>query len=209
MNYTISQWKLIQTKLKVLGYYKGVVDGIAGIYTIQAIKLFQKAKGLLQDGIVGPVTLKSMGITIVKPVPPVVAVIKGPVQKAIETAMNIQFTHFTEFYNFVKTSGKYSHYFDDQFNWQTEVNKIKLGLNCVDFTQLGMKLAIEMGYTVVPYGVYCAGDGINHAIFLIKGNEFTSDTWVDLSAAASSNYSLGKHWCNGKLTERPRWIPFE
>jgi hypothetical protein len=209
MSYTISQWKLIQTKLKALGYYRGVVDGIAGIYTIQAVKLFQKSRSLLVDGVVGPVTLKALGITMVKPASPTVAVIKGPVQKAIESAMKIQFIHFIEFYNFVKVSGKYSHYFNDQFSWQEELAKIKLGLNCVDFTQLGMKLAREMGYEVVPYGIYCTGDKINHAIFQIRGHEFKDWTWIDLAAAASSNYSIGNHWCSGALTKRPSWIPLE
>jgi len=209
MAYTNSQWKLIQTKLKALGYYTGVVDGIAGTYTIKAVKLFQKSRGLLQDGVVGPITLKALGITIVKPPAPTVPVAVGPVQKGIQDVMGITFITFTQFYNFVKTSGKYSHYFDDQFNWQEEIRKIKAGLNCVDFTQLGMKLAREMGYTVVPYGIYCTGDGINHAIFTIKGHEFKTETWIDLAAAASSNYAIGRHWCSGKLTARPGWIPFE
>jgi hypothetical protein len=136
-------------------------------------------------------------------------VTKGPVQKAIEEAMNIQFSSFTQFYNFVKTSGVYSHYFDDQFSWQEEIRKIKAGLNCVDFTQLGMKLAKEMGYTVIPYGIYCTGDKINHAIFTIKGKEFSTATWIDLAAAASSNYAIGSHWCSGTLTANPKWIPQE
>jgi len=209
MGYTISQWKIIQTRLKALGYYTGAVDGIAGYYTILAVKRFQKAKGLLVDGIVGPVTLKALGVVIVNPAPVTTGVVKGTVQKAIESAMNIQFTSFTQFYNYVKTSGKYSHYFNGQFTWQQEVNNIRLGLNCVDFAQLGMKLAQEMGYTVVPYGIYCTGDQINHAIFTIKGKEFASETWIDLAAAASSGYVIGKHWCSGTLTARPNWIPLE
>jgi hypothetical protein len=209
MAYTVSQWKLIQLKLKALGYYKGAIDGIAGSYTLKAVKLFQRYRGLLQDGVVGPVTLKALGITIVAPTTPVVVSTKGPVQKAIEAAMNISFTTFSQFYNFVKISGVYSHYFDDQFTWQSEVAKIKSGLNCVDFAQLGMKLAKEMGYNVIPYGIYCTGDKINHAIFTINGKEFKTPTWIDLAAAASSNYAIGQHWCNGTLTKAPSWIPQE
>lgn len=208
MAYTVSQWKMIQTKLKSLGYYKGAIDGVAGTYTIQAVKLFQKAKGLAVDGVVGPVTLKALGITIVTPTPTPVATV-GQVQKAIQDAMNISFSTFTQFYNFVKTSGKYSHYFNGQFTWQQEVQNIKAGLNCVDFAQLGMKLAKEMGYTVTPYGIYCTGDKINHAIFQIYRGEFTSPTWIDLAAAASSGYAIGSHWCSGQMTANPSWIPQE
>ena len=209
MSYTNSQWKLIQTKLKGLGYYTAIVDGIPGTLTVLAVKKFQQKRGLKVDGVVGPVTLKALGITIVKPPAPIVPVVVGQVQKSIQDAMGIKFNTFTQFYNFVKTSGKYSHYFDDHFNWEQEVAKIRLGLNCVDFTQLGMKLAREMKYDAVPYGIYCTGDKINHAIFLIKGHEFSDWTWIDLAAAASSNYSIGTHWCNGKLTERPSWISQE
>lgn len=62
VTYTQSQWKTIQSKLKSLGYYKGLIDGVSGSYTVAAVKAFQKAKGLLVDGIVGPVTLSKLGI---------------------------------------------------------------------------------------------------------------------------------------------------
>ena len=72
-----------------------------------------------------------------------------------------------------------------------------------------MALAKEMGYNAVPYGIYCTGDRINHAIFLISGKEFGSSTLIDLAAAAGSNYSIGSHWCSGALTKQPSWIPYE
>lgn len=65
MAFTATQIKAIQTKLKSLGYYKGVVDGIFGSYTLAAVKLYQKAKGLAVDGVVGPVTAKALGLTSV------------------------------------------------------------------------------------------------------------------------------------------------
>ena len=46
----------IQTKLKVLGYYNGAIDGVMGSYTTAAIKAFQTDEGINIDGIAGPVT---------------------------------------------------------------------------------------------------------------------------------------------------------
>ena len=58
--------KQVQTKLKKWGYYTGSVDGINGPQTIAAVKKFQKKYGLTQDGILGPLTAKKMGITLNK-----------------------------------------------------------------------------------------------------------------------------------------------
>ncbi len=52
----------IQTVLKNGGYYKGNVDGIFGTKTKNAVIAFQKAKGLVPDGIVGEKTLKALGL---------------------------------------------------------------------------------------------------------------------------------------------------
>ena len=59
--------KAIQQKLWNLGYYKGIytykssaVDGIFGSKTTKALKKFQKAKNLSQDGIVGPATFDAL-----------------------------------------------------------------------------------------------------------------------------------------------------
>ena len=58
--------KQVQTKLKKWGYYTGSVDGVNGPQTIAAVKKFQKKYGLTQDGIVGPLTAKKMGINLNK-----------------------------------------------------------------------------------------------------------------------------------------------
>ena len=47
---------LLQERLNALGYNCGSVDGINGLKTQTAIKAFQKAHGLVADGIVGPKT---------------------------------------------------------------------------------------------------------------------------------------------------------
>ena len=53
----------IQTKLKNWGYYTGSVDGIFGSKTKSAVKYFQRKNKLVVDGVVGPATLKALGIT--------------------------------------------------------------------------------------------------------------------------------------------------
>ena len=54
----------VQKKLKRWGYYTGSVDGINGPKTKAAVKKFQKKYGLVQDGIVGPLTAAKMGLTV-------------------------------------------------------------------------------------------------------------------------------------------------
>ena len=53
----------IQTRLRELGYNPGTVDGIYGTNTQNAVRAFQRDKGLSVDGIAGPKTLKALGIT--------------------------------------------------------------------------------------------------------------------------------------------------
>ena len=53
----------IQTRLKAWGYYDGAVDGIFGNKTRNAVIKFQKANGLVADGIVGSKTLAAIGIS--------------------------------------------------------------------------------------------------------------------------------------------------
>lgn len=54
--------KTIQQKLKRWGYYTGAIDGIFGSQTKKAVRYFQQKNGLAVDGIVGPKTLKALGI---------------------------------------------------------------------------------------------------------------------------------------------------
>lgn len=46
-------WKNIQRQLKSLNYDVGAIDGIRGAKTVNAVKAFQTASGLVADGIVG------------------------------------------------------------------------------------------------------------------------------------------------------------
>ena len=54
----------IQTKLKSWGYYTGSVDGVYGSGTERAVRAFQQKNGLAVDGMVGPQTAKSLGMTL-------------------------------------------------------------------------------------------------------------------------------------------------
>ena len=60
---TGSTVKTIQQKLKRWGYYTGAVDGIFGSKTKEAVRYFQRKNGLAVDGIVGPATLKALGMS--------------------------------------------------------------------------------------------------------------------------------------------------
>ncbi len=56
--------RIVQQRLKELGYYKIAVDGIWGPKTLAGVKNFQRAKGLVVDGIVGSRTEKALGVTL-------------------------------------------------------------------------------------------------------------------------------------------------
>ena len=56
------QVRTIQTKLKNWGYYSGAVDGIYGAQTAKAVEYFQRKNGLTAAGIVGPATLRALGM---------------------------------------------------------------------------------------------------------------------------------------------------
>ena len=57
---TKSAVRLLQQKLKTLGFYKGSVDGSFGSGTTDAVKAFQRANGLTADGVAGGGTLNRL-----------------------------------------------------------------------------------------------------------------------------------------------------
>ncbi|MCP3104051.1 peptidoglycan-binding protein [Myxococcus sp. K15C18031901] len=57
----------LQKRLAAAGFNPGPVDGLFGPKTEKAVKAFQKAKGLAQDGIVGPKTWGALKAGGVKP----------------------------------------------------------------------------------------------------------------------------------------------
>jgi len=52
--------KQVQLALKKAGFYKGSIDSKAGKDTKEAIKAFQKARGLKVDGVVGKATWQAL-----------------------------------------------------------------------------------------------------------------------------------------------------
>ena len=52
--------KTLQTRLSEAGFYRGKIDGDFGSRTKEAVKKFQKSKGLKPDGVVGFKTLKEL-----------------------------------------------------------------------------------------------------------------------------------------------------
>ena len=56
--------KAIQQALKGRGLFNEDITGYYGPVTQEAVRKFQKQKGLQVDGIAGPQTLKALGITI-------------------------------------------------------------------------------------------------------------------------------------------------
>lgn len=57
---TGSAVKALQTKLKELGFYTGSIDGVYGNGTRNAVKNFQRKKGLSADGVAGAKTLAAL-----------------------------------------------------------------------------------------------------------------------------------------------------
>ena len=55
--------RTIQAKLSNWGYFSGAIDGIYGPKTEEAVKYFQRKNGLTADGVVGPATLRALGMS--------------------------------------------------------------------------------------------------------------------------------------------------
>lgn len=156
----------------------------------------------------------------------------GPIQKSIQDATGKTWTSLTDFYNkIVIPDLKYCSpwYFESVKTLNQSKNAIINNIkgtwypnsnqhNCCDFTRFLVCLGREMGYTVIPYGLRCESYGINHAVALVKGKEFTGRTCyingvktegiiVDLSAGAEDHAPIGQFWCNNNnATRQPGWI---
>lgn len=67
--------KLLQQRLKELGYYTGNITGVYNTATTEAVKAFQKKSSLEQDGILGPITRTVLyGVNAIYAVPTAIPV---------------------------------------------------------------------------------------------------------------------------------------
>lgn len=88
--------KVLQSKLKELGYYSGEITGTVNEATVSAIRAFQKAKGLYVDGKAGEKTLAALygeDSALFTPVPTAAAdpyAISYPYQTTVNTNVNLR-----------------------------------------------------------------------------------------------------------------------
>lgn len=57
---TVTDVEALQTLLKAYGYYNGKIDNVFGSGTEKALRAFQKANDLLEDGKLGPATIAAL-----------------------------------------------------------------------------------------------------------------------------------------------------
>jgi peptidoglycan hydrolase-like protein with peptidoglycan-binding domain len=55
--------RAVQAQLRTLGFYRGATDGVWGPATGAALESFQRGRGLMPDGQLGPATVASLGLT--------------------------------------------------------------------------------------------------------------------------------------------------
>jgi len=56
--------RAVQERLRELGFFKGSLDGVFGPSTYDALKKFQKSRGLPADGVAGQQTLSALGLDV-------------------------------------------------------------------------------------------------------------------------------------------------
>lgn len=82
--------RIIQQILAGQGYSVGPIDGYFGPQTLAAVKAFQKAKGLVPDGIAGPLTWDALREKTPNPVPtPTRPPIQTPARTGYNTLMSL------------------------------------------------------------------------------------------------------------------------
>lgn len=204
--------KAVQVKLKANGKYNYQIDSNAGPKTIQGIKDYQKSKGLVVDGCVGPITWKSLfGVDYPNTIKKSTAVTynsdKTDFLKRMATAIGGKFNTLEECYDLIRKNEDYRFYVGDKYAQKDAVDNLQKGIgdNCVDFSQLLKAVADDLnkvakkGYETRYVRTYCTKDKVGHVYLEVRGGEFSKSFWtsIDGAAAASdgSKYPIGKAWC--------------
>jgi peptidoglycan hydrolase-like protein with peptidoglycan-binding domain len=60
---TATSVRAVQAQLRTLGSYRGAVDGVWGPGTEAALESFQRGRGLMPDGQLGPATVAALGLS--------------------------------------------------------------------------------------------------------------------------------------------------
>jgi len=214
-NNVVGKVKDVQSKLKRLGYYKYSIDGDYGKYTEAAVKAYQKSRGLVVDGCVGPQTWNSLF--------PATTITKTALLQRIERAVGGEFKTATEFYNLVKANESYSGYKNDVYTQGEALTRLEknLPLNCADFSQIGHAAILELNkvykknYSVQYLRVECKdkrgkpNPKAGHIILRVLGGEFKTWTYFDVAEAASAGKAIGQTMCTYgfKVTHvNPTWL---
>ena len=167
--------KKFQNKAKQLGIHKYNVDGEAGPYTKEAMKIYDMAKG-----------------NISSPTPT-----KSAFHRTVEEHVGFTYNSIDEFFNKMANKG-YQYYNNNVYPQGEALDRIKNNrpLNCSDYSQIlyavGKDLKLEMHYGHLK----CKEGG---HIVVIKGS-IKSGIVYDLAKKASVNSSFtapGDYWCKG------------
>ena len=131
----------------------------------------------------------------------------GQRTKELQDALGIKFTDVKTLSEAIRSVGKYEYYYNDKYPRAAALSRVKIGLNCADWSQLCFNVMVELGYKVqyVRGRFNCGGH-----IWL----EYLEDNkWkvFDPSyfAKNKSNAYLGGFICSGTYTERqvnPGWL---
>ncbi|WP_233261420.1 peptidoglycan-binding protein [Vitiosangium sp. GDMCC 1.1324] len=76
----------LQRRLLEAGFDPGATDGVFGVRTETAVKAFQKSRGLIVDGVVGPQTWSALGVHV-EGAPPEIPVGSGLTSKVLREIM--------------------------------------------------------------------------------------------------------------------------
>jgi len=125
----------------------------------------------------------------------------------LEKALGGTFNNITQLYQLVKNN-VYAHYNNDTYNFESELSRLNrhVGLNCADFSQIGMAAVnglkqMGLNYNARYVHVKCRNKygspnpRAGHFFLQVIGGEFKTWTNVDFAEAASGKKGIGSTMC--------------